>query len=88
MREPQAELQQKEGAAMNSVFSELVSKEEEAGMTTPSGTKTAQWRKTTEIVTKAIKPVPADPGTPMKRTWSAKKGEVKKECKQTLHPVK
>jgi hypothetical protein len=73
---------------MSPVPSQSVSEGEEAGTSTPSGTKTAQWRRATEMVTATIKPAPADPGTPMERTWSAKKGEVKKGCKQTLHPVK
>jgi hypothetical protein len=48
-------------------------------MSTPSGTEIAEWRRVTETIT----PAPADPGIPIKRTLSVKRGEVKGEGMET-----
>jgi hypothetical protein len=58
---------------------ELFSEGEGAGMSTLSLTEIAEWRRAAEIIT----PAPADPGTPVKRTWSAKEGEIKEEGMET-----
>jgi hypothetical protein len=44
-------------------------------MSTPSGIEIAEWRRAAETITPAL----AGPGTPMDRTWSAKKEEIEEE---------
>jgi hypothetical protein len=48
-------------------------------MSTPSRIKIAEQRRATEIII----PTPTDPGTPMEKTWCAKKGEIKEEGMET-----
>jgi hypothetical protein len=56
---------------------------------TPSGAKTAEWRRATETVGElppSVKPAPVDPGPPSDGAWSAEKGEGKVEWMETNPP--
>jgi hypothetical protein len=69
LRDPEAESQKEEGAAMGPKSSESVSKREGVGMSTPSGTEIAEWRRVTETIT----PAPADPGIPIREFGLSRK---------------